>query len=235
MTDWVICPKCDEPDMMCENGIVHCVNEQCNRIGPVTLAPIDEQRKIEDDLERFHKERGVATVKSKFARKALDEFIKINGNKIVQQQNKDHWDAMQPELAARRKTMEWQAWHKEFMINIKSQPEVSDMSADDLRKSMNILMESDISINNPNAFIFMHKDMSEEDKELFLGPISGGEEVILFDDTWAMAHVLVHAGVFPSLGQARKNGGDGPIANGFSEFSRGKNQRRKDITILNKF
>lgn len=87
----------------------------------------------------------------------------------------------------------------------------------------------------PGSFFFIHKDMKKKDKELFFGPLDGSEEFEVFDDTWIMAHVLVHVGLFPSLSQARKNGGDGPIKEGFSDFTRGKNQRRKEITILNKF
>jgi hypothetical protein len=34
---------------------------------------------------------------------------------------------------------------------------------------------------------------------------------------WTMAHIAVEMGMFPSAGQARKNGWDGPIPHGYTE------------------
>ena len=46
-----------------------------------------------------------------------------------------------------------------------------------------------------------------------------------------MAHIMHVAGIFPSVGQARKNGWDKPISPGFSEFTVGK--RKLGVFILN--
>ena len=46
-----------------------------------------------------------------------------------------------------------------------------------------------------------------------------------------MAHIMHLAGVFPSVGIARKNGWNKPIPEGFSEFTVGKS--RKKVWILN--
>lgn len=82
---------------------------------------------------------------------------------------------------------------------------------------------------------FIHKDTPKKDKELFFGPLDGSEEFVVFDDTWLLAHVLVHVGIFPSLSQARKNGADGPISEGFTILVRGKKIKRREMVILNKF
>lgn len=46
------------------------------------------------------------------------------------------------------------------------------------------------------------------------------EESVELQPHWTMAHVAVAMGLFPSAGQARKNGWDGPIPEGFTQKDR---------------
>lgn len=176
----------------------------------------EQQTHLEEKLNGLRKERDDLTIKIRAARKTLDEFLKDNGNIKIQHENAARWKAMQPELEEQRKDPEWQKWREIFMA---SRPTSGSAK----------------QAKNPNSFLFIHENMTEEDKELFFGPLDDDEEFVVFDDTWMMAHIFVHVGLFPSLSQARKNGGDGPIAPGFVDFTRGKAQRRKEITILNQF
>ena len=49
---------------------------------------------------------------------------------------------------------------------------------------------------------------------------------------WSMAHIAVEMGLLPSIGQARKNGWDGPIPVGFTE-RKGLGKMRKSLFIHN--
>lgn len=84
---------------------------------------------------------------------------------------------------------------------------------------------------------FISSNVTEEDKEMFFGPLTGEEEFIVMGDNWKMPHVLVAAGIFPSVSQAKKNekklGNDFHIPSGFTEIVRGKAKNRKRIFILN--
>ena len=73
--------------------------------------------------------------------------------------------------------------------------------------------------------------MPESDKELFFGPLDGTEEFIVIEDHWIMAHIMHAVGIFPSVGQARKNGWNKPIEDGWTDIIVGKLKR--EITILN--
>ncbi len=84
-----------------------------------------------------------------------------------------------------------------------------------------------------NEFNFISGNTSEEDKELFFGSLDGTEEFIKMGSHWLLAHVLARAGVFPSVSQARKQGANVPVPKGFTILKRGKNQRQKNIFILN--
>lgn len=70
---------------------------------------------------------------------------------------------------------------------------------------------------------FIDKDTSEEDKKLFFGE---DEKFEIIGENWIMAHIMFHAGIFKSISQARKNGWDKPIPNGFNEFIVGKKKHR---------
>jgi hypothetical protein len=85
----------------------------------------------------------------------------------------------------------------------------------------------------PIDFDFIKRNTSEKDKKLFLGPIDENQDTVEFDldDKLRVAHFMAQAGIFPSVGQARKNGWDKPIPLGFSHFIVGK--KKSKITILN--
>jgi len=81
-------------------------------------------------------------------------------------------------------------------------------------------------------FNFIHKD-HECDKDLFFGPIVSEDEFISLEDNWTMANIVCEAKIFPSLSQARKNGYDKKIPDGFTDIKIGKLKHR--IVILNCF
>ena len=82
-------------------------------------------------------------------------------------------------------------------------------------------------MKNGNEINFIHKETKESDLESF----GFDDENVLLEDGWMMAHVMHRAGIFPSVGQARKNGWDKPIPEGMSHFVVGK--RKLNVWILN--
>ena len=82
-----------------------------------------------------------------------------------------------------------------------------------------------------NEINFLHPKVSDSDIELF--GFDGAKNCFHIEDNWIMAHVMHVAGIFPSVGIARKNGWNHPIPDGFSEFTVGK--AKKKIWILNEF
>ena len=78
-----------------------------------------------------------------------------------------------------------------------------------------------------NEINFLSPKVNDKDRDSF----GFDDENIMIEDHWIMAHVMHAAGVFPSVGIARKNGWNKPIPEGFSEFTVGKT--KKKIWILN--
>ena len=76
---------------------------------------------------------------------------------------------------------------------------------------------------------FIGKNTSESDKELFFGL---HETFIIIEDNWIMAHILHKAGIFPSISQARKNGWNKPIPEGFNILTVGKKAKKKTLFIF---
>lgn len=79
--------------------------------------------------------------------------------------------------------------------------------------------------------------MSQEDIDLFLGPLDEKEDgpIVKLESGWLLAHVIHRAGLFPSVSQARKTNPEWnkPIPPGFSSFVIGK--KKFKIFILNSF
>jgi hypothetical protein len=75
-----------------------------------------------------------------------------------------------------------------------------------------------------NEALFYHTGTStEEDAESVFGPLEPDEKMIALDmDDLLLAHLMHHAGVFPSIKQAKNNGWNKPIPRGYSEFRVGK-------------
>jgi hypothetical protein len=71
---------------------------------------------------------------------------------------------------------------------------------------------------------------SRSDKEVQEFWMNDVENTVI-QENWIMAHVMANAGVFSSVSQARKNGWNKPIPEGFSQERVGK--RKTLITILN--
>jgi len=80
---------------------------------------------------------------------------------------------------------------------------------------------------------FITENTTESDKELFFGPIEPEDTFIIIENHWNMAHILYEAGIFPSISQARKNGWNKPIPNGFNILTIGKKAKKKNIFIFN--
>ena len=80
---------------------------------------------------------------------------------------------------------------------------------------------------------FVLRGTTERDRDLFLGPILPDQNTVEFsnNDGLKIAHFMMQAGIFPSVGQARKNGWNRPVPSGFSHFIVGKN--KSSIAILN--
>ena len=78
-----------------------------------------------------------------------------------------------------------------------------------------------------NEVNFLSPKVSDKDRDSF----GFDDENIMIEDHWLLAHVMHRAGVFPSVGIARKQGWNKPIPDGFSEFTVGK--AKKKVWILN--
>ena len=77
---------------------------------------------------------------------------------------------------------------------------------------------------------FIHPKMSEKDMKIF-GMWEDKDSAWHIEDNWCMAHIMHLAGVFPSVGIARKKGWNKPIREGVSERAVGKS--RKKVWISN--
>jgi hypothetical protein len=82
-----------------------------------------------------------------------------------------------------------------------------------------------------NEIHFIGPGVRDDTKLSLLGPFE--EDDGPFVDIlpgWSMAHIMHSAGVFPSVKQAKSNGWDKPIPEGYSEFTVGK--RKLKIYIV---
>ena len=83
-----------------------------------------------------------------------------------------------------------------------------------------------------NEFNFIGEKVSDEDAELLLGPFEPTDgPVISFPESWTMAHIMHAAGIFKSVSEARKNGWNTPVANGFQHLVVTK--RKINVFVLN--
>ena len=84
---------------------------------------------------------------------------------------------------------------------------------------------------------FVAKGTDTRDVALFFGPFrdkdheDGEDRFNELEPHWTLANVAVAVGLFKSTGQARKNGWDGPIPRGFSDF-RHVGKKCVRITVL---
>jgi len=77
------------------------------------------------------------------------------------------------------------------------------------------LPETAFQGKNRIVFDFILQGVSEEEANFFG---MTWENSIAIEPHWTMAHIIKEVGLFPSVGQAKKNGWDKPIEHGFSEF-----------------
>ncbi len=73
-----------------------------------------------------------------------------------------------------------------------------------------------------NEVNFLSPKVSDKDRDSF----GFDDENIMIEDHWTMAHVMHAAGIFPSVGIARKNGWNKPIPPNMSEFTVGKGKKK---------
>ena len=76
---------------------------------------------------------------------------------------------------------------------------------------------------------FVHPSITDKDITLF--GFDDDIENVLIQEHWLMAHIMVEAGLFSSVSNARKNGWNKPIPKGFWQKKVGK--RKILISILN--
>lgn len=80
-------------------------------------------------------------------------------------------------------------------------------------------------------FNFIGENVSDADAELFMGPFDKTDgPVIRFPESWSMSHIMHAAGIFKSVGEAKRNGWDKPIPNGFQHLVVSK--RKVSIFVL---
>jgi hypothetical protein len=88
-------------------------------------------------------------------------------------------------------------------------------------------------MNKPESDVnFVCEYTTQEDKELFFGPLEGNENFITIGESWIMAHIVCASDNFPSASQARKNGWNKKIPTGFTMLKVGKKAKMKEIFIL---
>jgi hypothetical protein len=78
---------------------------------------------------------------------------------------------------------------------------------------------------------FVSNNVSPMDLILFFQP-SVDDTFELIENHWNMSHIMTKIGIFPSVSQARKNGWNIPIPDGFWTKRIGK--KKIQVTILNK-
>lgn len=79
-----------------------------------------------------------------------------------------------------------------------------------------------------NEFNFFASSV-ESDKDLFFGPVELEDTFIVIEENWTMANIMTVIGIFPSISQARKNGWNKSIPEGFSDIRVGKSKTRVTI------
>jgi hypothetical protein len=76
-------------------------------------------------------------------------------------------------------------------------------------------------------------DTPDSDKELFFGPLEESDVWIKLSSDARWPDVMAAAGIFTSKSQARKNGWDKDIDEGFTDIRVGKLKHR--VTVLKEF
>lgn len=151
--------------------------------------------------------------KAKEALPAASKELEQLEREAAKRKRRDEWLAKQPEFERARQDPEWQAWRVEFLARARA-------------AETNTL---DLPMPGVN---FVHESVSDADLDLFMGPIHPQEEFVRFGEAWTMAHIALHLGMFQSLTQARKNGFNKPIPEGFSQHVMGK--KKTAVAILNR-
>lgn len=74
-----------------------------------------------------------------------------------------------------------------------------------------------------NEMNFTGRHTTSSDISMIFGPLSNDDgPFVSLQDGWTLAHVMHYAGLFASVGEAKKNGWSKPVPDGYSEFIVGK-------------
>jgi len=76
-------------------------------------------------------------------------------------------------------------------------------------------------------------NVQDADKELVFGPLQGNEVFLLVEPNTSWSHILAGLGCFPSVSQARKNGWNKTISEGFTPTFKVGKANRKFFTVWN--
>lgn len=82
-----------------------------------------------------------------------------------------------------------------------------------------------------NETNFAHYTFDAVDRDLYYGE-DFDEPILTFFPHEMLCHLMFRAGLFPSISQARKNGWNKPVPDGFSDYVVGKNKHH--VWVLNR-
>ena len=111
------------------------------------------------------------------------------------------------------------------MADGKAMVNLADIDADTLEEIRQAGGHVNVLVDTPG--------LRESDRELFFGPLADhGDVFILAPEEATWAHILAALGCFPSIGQARKNGWNKAVEDGFTPTFKVGKKARKFITAL---
>lgn len=83
-------------------------------------------------------------------------------------------------------------------------------------------------------FIFVHKGVSKRDREVF-EPLTDNDKILEIEENKLLEHLMVKAGLFSSLTQARKNNWAGYIPSGYRIYRFGKKHTIETLNSINPY
>lgn len=79
---------------------------------------------------------------------------------------------------------------------------------------------------------FIERGLGEREKDLIFGPLEASDGPFHeFDRDETMASLMVKAGLFPSIRQAKSNGWNRPVDCGYNEYFIGKFKNRVNVWL----
>lgn len=167
---------------------------------------VEKQKALQKTFDDLDEERNVLNVKIRNARKVLDEFIKEHNDPVAQQRG---WEKHQAWL--NRPVVELTPEDRQWLERKKAETEA-------VMHSMIGNWFADIENGIPIPFL-IHFTWVDGEK---IGPLNKNE-------VWknaTLGAVLVKLGVFPSIGEAKRAGKDGPLKEGENRVKLGNSIKR---------